>query len=247
MSIVDPFDLPPDAATVSPSTAAERGRVSVQAKLVDDERRRAKVLEIKLASVKAELENVVADRDRLQATLDACDRNETALVKGALDAQGEAEMKWFAERERAQALVRENQQLRGLNEHLKANATAASADVARLSTTIDEIAKAADVVSTNPDQLRRAIAIAKARSQLLDQVLDGILDGMTSQVRAMLSQDDADVHQLDTRHPLALHLHVAGALEYHDGWRWTVIGEALRHRRRERLGGRQRSGEYEVT
>jgi len=245
----DPFDTPLDAAFPSSQREAygALATASVQERLADDERQRTKALEAQVATLKANLENVTRDRDELQLIFDGYCENEPPIVKGALDAQADAERQWFAEKERAQTLARDLAHLRGLHEHTIGNMAAAHAELARVTSVLGEISKLVnvDVRGGDDDQVRRAVALLQARSIVLDEVLDGMLDGMSSQVRALLCDDQIEI--LDPRHPLALHLHVAGAVTFKDGWHWTAIGEALRQRRLERLGGRKRSGEYPAT
>lgn len=247
MPPIDPFDTPPEAAfpSMHVDEIAAQATANVQSRLAEDVHARAKRLEIELATMRAELENVTRDRDDLQKIYDGYCQHEPPIVKGALDAQEEAEKKYGAASEQAQALSRDLAHLRGLHEHTTAQLLTASTNLCHATAVLDEIATEINMRGSDISQIRRAVSLLQTRSVMLDHVLDGILDGMSSQVRALISGDE--LGSLDPRNPLALHLHVAGAAEYNNGWQWTAIGEALRLRRVERLGGRQRSGEYEVT
>ncbi len=244
---VDPYDTPKHAAfPTSRQDAASQAAAAIQERHAEAERRRTKGLEAELANVRAALENVTRDRDQLQALVDGYGEDEPPIVRGALDAQADAEVRMFAERDRAQSLARDMAHLRALHEHTVASLASVTSELTRVVAVLGEIGHGVSVTQHGDgSQIRRAVSLLQTRSAVLDEVLDGILDGMSTRVRALLA--DPEIGILDARHPLMLHLHVAGAVMFKDGWHWTTIGEALRQRRLERIAGRNRSGEYEAT
>lgn len=148
---IDPFDTPMDGNSFTEMALGEEGRVvqcrtpqhptptpgplgaaidATRSKLFEEERRRAKALEVELRTLRAEHENLRIDRDQLQVLLDGYGENEPPIVKGALDAQADAEKaKWAAQR-RAEQAERELVNVRQALAHATEKVVALAAELA---------------------------------------------------------------------------------------------------------------------
>lgn len=245
----DPFECPQvsdaGAATFEPSPIADPAE-TVRDRLHEDVRARCKLLETELSALQAAHENLLVDRNELQQVLDGYGEHEPPVVRGALDAQQQAEARRWAEQERASSLERELVNARQLQAHATAAAALSRAALGRALANFTEIAKRLGVSADDDGaQIVRAIGLLVTRSVVLDQVLDDTLDRMSRPAKAMLTDDQPNFARANR---VTGELQAAGAMVVDDEghWNWTIVGEALRERRREHLGSQRRTGEYKA-